>query len=664
MKINQKCWLPGMLLGLSALSFAQAPVLTSITPNVGSQGATVPVTLTGSNFVSGDSVGINNESVGVINVNVVSSTQITATFVIAANAPLGQASVFVSAISNSSGSVPFAIVPPVPSLSLINPSSGAVGAGVPVTLLGANFLQGATVNVNSSDVTVSNVNVVSTSQITATFVIAPTAAIGPVAVSVSTSGGTSGTLNFNVAPPPPTLSSITPATGVQGAVVPVTLTGTNFVSGASVGVSSTGVTVSNVNVVSSTQITATLSIAFGTPTGSISVTVTTSGGTATAVAFSITAASAPTLTSISPAIGSIGATVPVTLTGTNFLSGAIVSINNAGVTISNVAVVSTTQITSTFVIAMTAFAGVANVTVATSNGTSGPVTFTVGSPAPTLSSISPGLGAQGANVPVTLTGSNFVAGATVNVSGSGVTVSNVNVSSSTQITATLSIAAAASVGPVNVSVTTSNGTSGTVAFTVSPSGPSLTSITPANGSQGVSVPVTLTGSNFLSGATVNVSNTGMTVTSVNVTSSTQITATFVIAANAALGAASVTVSQSGVTTGPVMFTVIPPGPNLFSINPATGAQGSSVPVTLTGSGFATGATVAISNAGVTATNVAVVSATQITANFAIALNAPAGPTNVTVTVSGNTTGPITFTVTATVLPTVSINGGEGSTINP
>lgn len=664
MKMNQKCWLLGMLLGLSALSFAQGPVLTSISPNVGSQGATVPVTLTGSNFASGDFVVIGSESISVTNVNVVSATQITATFVIPPGTPTGPSNVYISFSSFVSNSLTFTVVQPVPVLNLINPSSGTVGAGVPVTLLGANFLQGATVNVSSSDVTVSNVNLVSASQITATFIISPTAAVGPVGVSVSTSGGTSGTVNFNVVPPPPSLGSITPAIGAQGAVVPISLRGFNFVSGASVGVSSTNITVSNVNVVSSTQITATLSIAFAAPTGSISVTVTTSGGTSTPVTFSITAASVPTLTSISPASGSIGATVPVTLTGTNFLSGATVSINNAGVTVSNVTVVSATQITATFAISPSVSAGVANVTVATANGTSGPVTFTVGSPAPTLSSVSPASGAQGADVPVTLSGSNFVAGATVNVGGGGVTVSNVNVSSSTQITATLTIAAGAPLGPVNVSVTTSNGTSGTVAFTVSPSGPSLTSITPPNGSQGASVPVTLTGSNFLSGATVNVSNPGVTVTNVNVASSTQITATFVIAANAALGAANVTVFQSGATTGAVTFTIVPPGPNLFSINPATGAQGSTVPVTLTGSGFATGATVTISNAGVTVSNVVVVSATQITANFAIALNAPAGPTNVTVTVSGNTTGPVTFTVTAIVLPTVSINGGEGSTINP
>lgn len=667
MKRNQKkAWLVGLFLGASALSFSQslAPTLTSISPNVGAQGATVPVTLTGTNFFSGDSVTVTNESVTVTNVNVVSSTQITATFNIASTAPLGPSSVFVSSQSGSSGPAGFTVVAAVPVLSFVNPGSGAVGTGVSVTLVGANFVSGATVNLSSTDVTAGNVNVVSSTQITAVFAISATAAFGPVNVSVTTGGGTSGTVAFNVTPPPPTLSSIVPGSGPQGATVPVTLTGTNFVSGASVGVGSSNITVSNVSVVSSTQITATFSIASAAPVGSSTVTVSTSGGTSLPVTFGITSAAAPILTSINPANGSVGATVPVTLTGSNFLSGATVSINNAGVTISSVTVVSATQITATFAIAPTASTGPANVSVTTSNGTSGTVTFTVASQVPTLSAITPNTGSQGASVPVTLTGTGFLAGATVNVSGTGVTVSNVSVASATQITASFAVAAAAPLGPMNVSVTTSNGTSGTVPFTVVAPGPTLTSISPSNGSQGLSVPVTLTGTNFLSGATISITNPGVTVTNLNVASATQIAATFVIAANAAPGAANVTVSDSAGTSGAVTFTILTPGPNLFSISPATGAQGSSVPVTLTGSGFAAGATVGVSNPGVTVSNVTLVSATQITATFAIALNASAGAANVTVTLSGSTTGAVTFTVTATVLPTVSIAGGEGSTVNP
>ena len=74
------------------------------------------------------------------------------------------------------------------------------------------------------------------------------------------------------------------------------------------------------------------------------------------------------------------------------------------------------------------------VTVTTAGGTSGAQTFTVNAPAPgapTLTSVAPNQGIQGTTVAVTLTGTNFVVGATtVNVSGSGVTVNNVVVGSS------------------------------------------------------------------------------------------------------------------------------------------------------------------------------------------------------------------------------------------
>ena len=67
--------------------------------------------------------------------------------------------------------------------------------------------------------------------------------------------------------------------------------------------------------------------------------------------------------------------------------------------------------------------------------------------------------------------------------------------------------------------------------------------------------VTLTGTNFVSPATVSTTNSGIAVSGVTVVSSTRITATFSIGASAALGAANVTVTSSGGTSGAVAFTV-------------------------------------------------------------------------------------------------------------
>ena len=68
---------------------------------------------------------------------------------------------------------------------------------------------------------------------------------------------------------------------------------------------------------------------------------------------------------------------------------------------------------------------------------------------------------------VTLTGTNFVVGATtVNVSGAGVTVTNVVVGSATSLTASFVIDPAAAVGARTVTVTTAGGTSGAQTFTI------------------------------------------------------------------------------------------------------------------------------------------------------------------------------------------------------
>ena len=87
-------------------------------------------------------------------------------------------------------------------------------------------------------------------------------------------------------------------------------------------------------------------------------------------------------------------------------------------------------------------------TVTTAGGTSGPQTFTINPPPPTLTSVSPNQGIRGATVAVTLTGTNFVVGATtVTVAGGGVTVTNVIVGSSTSLTASFVLDLAAALVP-------------------------------------------------------------------------------------------------------------------------------------------------------------------------------------------------------------------------
>jgi hypothetical protein len=68
---------------------------------------------------------------------------------------------------------------------------------VPVTLSGTNLNTDVIVNAGPN-INVSNVNVVSATQITATFAILSTAPSGAAAVTVSTAGGKSSTVPFTI----------------------------------------------------------------------------------------------------------------------------------------------------------------------------------------------------------------------------------------------------------------------------------------------------------------------------------------------------------------------------------------------------------------------------------------------------------------------------------
>jgi adhesin/invasin len=94
------------------------------------------------------------------------------------------------------------------------------------------------------------------------------------------------------------------------------------------------------------------------------------------------------------------------------------------------------------------------------------------------------------------------------------------------------------------------------------------------------------------------------------------------------------------------FTVVPPAPTLVRLTPAEAFQGTTVAALLAGTDFVPGATtVSVSGTGVTADLVSVGSDLQsLTARISVAVGAPVGPRDVTVTTPGGTSGPLTFTV--------------------
>jgi hypothetical protein len=155
--------------------------------------------------------------------------------------------------------------------------------------------------------------------------------------------------------------------------------------------------------------------------------------------------------------------------------------------------------------------------------------------------------------------------------------------------------------------------------------PTLTSISPTSGTASGGKTVTITGTGFLTGATVSLGGTA--ATGVTVVSSTSITAT--TAAHAA-GAVNVVVTntdaQSGTLANGYTYTASNPAPTVTAITPSTGTTGGGTAVTITGTGFLTGATVSLG--GTAATGVTVANSTTINATTAAHA---AGAVNVVVT---------------------------------
>ena len=596
-----------------------APTVSSVSPSSGSTTGGTAVTITGTNFAAGATVTFG--SAAATNVVVVNSTTITAT---TPSGSAGGATVTVT-VNGQSGSLATGFTYTVgPTISSVSPSSGPLAGGTAVTITGANFAAGATVTFGG--VAATNVVVVNGTTITATT---PAGSAGAVTVTVTSSGGQSGSLSngFTYAGLP-TVSSVSPNSGSTTGGTAVTITGTNFATGATVTFGSTAAT--SVVVVNSTTITAT------TPAGSagaVTVTVTNVGSQSGSLASGFTYTTTPTVSSVSPSSGPVAGGTAVTITGTNFATGATVKFGSTAAT--NVVVVNSTTITAT---TPAGTAGAVTVTVTSSGGQSGSLSngFTyVG--LPTVSSVSPNSGPTTGGTAVTITGTNFATGATVTFGSTAAT--SVVVVNSTTITATTP---AGSAGAVTVTVTNVGSQSGSLAsgFTYMVT-PTVSSVSPNSGLVAGGTAVTITGTNFATGATVKFGSTA--ATNVVVVSSTTITAT---TPAGTAGAVTVTVTSSGGQSGSLAngFTYIGQ-PTVSSLSPNNGPTTGGTAVTITGTNFATGATVTFG--GTAATSVVVVNSTTITATTPAG---SAGAVTVTVTNVGSQSGSLAsgFTYTTSV----------------
>ncbi len=669
------------------------PTLTSISPASGNRAQTLDVVFTGSNFTAGiTSVSLGNDVT--VNTTIInSSTQLTANIAIGANAALGARDVSVTNTGAGGGTATlpnaFTIGHALPSLASVNPAFANRGQNLDVTLSGNNFAPGFTTVSFGNDIMVNNVSVNSLTQMTVNISVGANAVLGvrDVAVTNPTPGGGTAILPnaFTVGVSIPTLTSLTPQSGIRGQTLNVTMTGTNFVSNVTTVSFGFDITINSVSVTSATELSANISIAPNAVLGSRDVSVTNAapgGGTATLPNAFTVGIGAPTLTNISPTSGNRGQTQDVVLTGSNFAAGlTTVSLGN-DITINSIIVNSSAQLTANVTIAVNAVLGSRNVSVSNPAPGGGTATmesaFTVGVAIPILTSLSPAFGNLGQTLEVTLNGANFAANLTTVNFGEGITINALNVISFSQMIANITIAPNAAVGSRDVSATNPSAGGGTVtlrnAFTVGVSQPTLTNVAPNVGTRGQSLDVILSGTNFTANVTTASFGNDVTVNNVTVTSGTQLTANITIAANAAFGSRDVSVTNPGAGGGtatlPNAFSVIGIAPTLVSLNPTSGNRGQTLEVQMLGSNFSAGVSSVSFGEGITINFINVISATQITANIFITQNAALGAREVSVTNSGPSGGTATlpngFTVGVSQPTLASIapqSGNRGQALN-
>jgi IPT/TIG domain len=314
----------------------------------------------------------------------------------------------------------------------------------------------------------------------------------------------------------PTVTAVNPATGSNLGGAMVTITGTNFLDATAVSFGSTPATSFTVN--SNTQIVA---VAPAGAVGTVDVIVTSPAGnspTSSADHFTF-AIHSPTVTSVSPTSGGTNGGTTVTVTG-HYFTGAT-SVMFGSIAATGFTVNSDTQITA---FAPAHATGTVNITVTTADGTS-PISnadhFTYSVLQPAVTSVSPSSGSTTGGSTVTISGSYFTGATSVKFGSTAATSFTVN--SDTQITA---VAPAHAAGTVDVTVTTSHGTSATSSsdnFTYFVLVPAVTSVSPNSGSISGESTVTITGSYFTGATAVRFG--GTTATSFTVNSDTQITAT-------------------------------------------------------------------------------------------------------------------------------------------
>ena len=649
-----------------------ASTITAISPTSGSNTGGDTLTVTGSGLE--DVMQILFRQPGqpdaqAAGVHVDSDTQVRAT--VPPSSTAGTASVVLVLTDGSTLTAPMAFTYtgiPLPTLTSLSRTGGKVGTSTKFTVMGSGFMPNAQFMLGAAQAT--DVWVLpGGTQATMVFTIA--APPGVQDLTVTNPGGATATLTnaFN-AHGPVTISAIDPTTGSTAGGTTVTVTGTGFT--ADMELNFAGFTGLPYTVTSPTE------LSFVTKQhaqGFVDLTIfngdlTDNATLSNAFWYQTPTPASLSLTGISPVSGPATGGNSITLTGTGGPAGAggVPNLSTCWPEISSGGAIEKTA-SSASSVTFTMPAGGPGVTsvwivcpYVSGPAKSNSLQYTYLGP-PTVTSVAPGAGALAGGQSVIVNGAAFAADVQVSFGGRPAPVTQVADGGSQ---ATVVVPAGSAIGPVDVIVTNPGQGSATLTsgYTYQ-QGPTVTSVTPAQGPTDGGTLVVIAGTGFQSGAGVVVKSPAdaEAATDVSVRSDTSIAATLpafspglvdLVVQNPdgtqAIGVDAFTYDD---TPAPLN------APTVTSISPNTGVVSGGTEVTIIGADFEN-AQCLVAFGGVRATTQSYVATTRMTAT-----TPPGNPGTVDVTVTCPTAGAGTlnngFTYSgAPTLTTVAPGSGSAS----
>lgn len=655
---------------------AGTTAISLIDPNSAQQGQSLDVAITGqfTHFAQGTTDVVFGAGITVNRIAVADATHLTASVTIGPTAAVGARTVTVTS-GTEVVTAGFSVAAGPAALSALSPNfgqQGQTGLSVAITGIATHFLSDTTAASFGPGINVTSFTVTSPTSATAVLSVASDASVGPRTVTLRTDGENASNVNgFSVTPGSAAVTNINPSSAAQGQILDVAIASvfTHFDQATTEVDFGTGITINSVAVADATHLTANVTVSPTTDTGGRTVTVRT--GTEVVTTGFFVSAGAAALTLFTPSSGQQGqAGLDVAITGsqTHFASLTTVANFGPGITVNSLTISSPTSASVNITIVHGTGTGPRDVTLTTGGEiASGSFTVTPGTPA--ITSLTPNSGVQGQMLDVSVLAqfTNFVNGTTTAAFGAGITVNTVTVTSPTSATVNITISPTAFTGLRTIALST--GTESVSSSFLVNQGPALLSaLNPISGGQGqANLNVAVTGQNthFVQDVTAASFGSGVTVNGVTVTSATSATVNITIQEFAAPGLRTVTLSTDGqVASIENGFNVVAATPRLTFVNPASGQQGQTLDVAVTGqfTHFAAGTT-ANFGAGVTVNSVMVTSATSATVNISISPLASVDVRTVTLTTDTETASSLAsgsfFSVTASSAVIAAVNPNNG-----